>query len=659
MGCSRGDRASGDPTAGGGAGHGGSRIDRVDRRRESRPREMAICRPRQPLRWFRARARLATRPPPAVRIETVTVTQLSPDTVLAPLPDRDGRGFALRAGGARFSVPHDTRRPFVVAAGDVTIEDLGTTFTVRYLAADRLNIAVEEGRVRVRASGSDTEVPAGATLEVPVSPLAEAAPRKQQRPAGTVASSWRPLAERGQYEEAQKALRKAGPSAVRDDTADLLLAADAARLSGHPAEAVPYLERVLRGHTRDPRAGLAAFTLGRVLLDELGRPSEAVEAFALCSVFRRAARGGCPGARGGGRFARRRRHPQPRAGAALSATLSERATRKGRVEIRRARLTARRIASVLALAAGMHTASAQGTPGLERPRVSINIVGCDAALAREAQRIAAIELRATLVDPAPDATVTQVTAACRNTLAALEVIDPTTGKSLERSVALTEAAPNGRARLLALAVAELVVASWSELQSNPQPRAPPATPLAPYAAREAARAAVADRSLELAATFDVHVLASGDCLFGGGARAAVSISPLFFARFDVLADYAEVGRATGSVAVIMPSVSAALGVSRWIGASLRPAISVGLRGGYVRMNGIADGTAATGSHQQGVWLGPEVALQVSAWPRARVHPILGVSAGAHLLGVRGTVNDGRDVEAVGIWGGVSAAVAVR
>src|SRR6185503_19510713 len=106
-------------------------------------------------------------------IETVTVTQLSPDTVLAPRPDRDGRGFALRAGGARFSVPHDTRRPFVVTAGDVVIEDLGTTFTVRYLAADRLNIAVEEGRVRVRGRGTDTEVSAGAMLEIAVSPLAE------------------------------------------------------------------------------------------------------------------------------------------------------------------------------------------------------------------------------------------------------------------------------------------------------------------------------------------------------------------------------------------------------------------------------------------------------------------------------------------------------
>lgn len=220
----------------------------------------------------------------ALPTESVTVTQLSPDTALAPLPDREGRGFVLRAGGARFTVPHDSLRPFVVTARDVVIEDLGTIFTVRYVASDRLNIAVEEGRVRVRGNGTDTEVAAGAKLEVPVAPpAAEPATRTPaSAPAsGTAsASSWRRLAERGQYEEAQRALRKAGAGAVRDDTAELLLAADAARLSGHPAEAVPYLERIVRGHARDPRAGLAAFTLGRVLLDELGRPREAIEAFA-------------------------------------------------------------------------------------------------------------------------------------------------------------------------------------------------------------------------------------------------------------------------------------------------------------------------------------------------------------------------------------------
>ena len=317
--------------------------------------------------------------------------------------------------------------------------------------------------------------------------------------------------------------------------------------------------------------------------------------------------------------------------------------------------------AALVVAAGMGAATAQGATGIERPRVSIDIVGCDGGLAREAQRIAAIELRATLVDAAADATsVTKVTAACQGTLAALAVVDPTTGKSLERTVALTEAAPTGRARLLALAVAELVAASWSELQTNPQPRAPAATPLAPYAARESARAAVADRTFELAAAFDVHRLSGGDFLFGGGVRAAIWISPLLLARIDALADYGEAERGVGSVAVIMPSVSAALGLSPWSGGSLlRPALSLGLRGGYVRMNGIANGQTAIGTRQQGAWLGPELALQVSAWHRARVHPILGLAAGVHLLGVRGTVEGGRDVEAVGFWGGVSAAVAVR
>jgi len=221
----------------------------------------------------------ATPAPKNVASESVTVTRLSSDTAFSPLAGHEGRGFALQAGGARFSVPHDARRPFVVVARDVFIEDLGTTFSVQYVGPDRLKIAVDEGRVRVHGNGTDTQISAGASLEVPLSPLPEVA-RKTPHPTTSVATAWRPLAERGQYEEAQTALRKAGPSAVRDDTADLLLAADAARLSGHPAEAVPYLQRVLHGHARDPRAGLAAFTLGRVLLDELGRPREAIEAFA-------------------------------------------------------------------------------------------------------------------------------------------------------------------------------------------------------------------------------------------------------------------------------------------------------------------------------------------------------------------------------------------
>jgi transmembrane sensor len=134
-------------------------------------------------------------------------------------------------------------------------------------------------------------VPAAPATVVPVKvpepvrePELAAAPSASEKPsrapASTANSGWRPLAESGRYDEARAALKKAGPNAVRDETADLLLAADAARLGGYPSEAVPYLERVVRAHAGDPRSSLASFTLGRVLLDELGRPREAADAFA-------------------------------------------------------------------------------------------------------------------------------------------------------------------------------------------------------------------------------------------------------------------------------------------------------------------------------------------------------------------------------------------
>jgi transmembrane sensor len=72
---------------------------------------------------------------------------------------------------------------------------------------------------------------------------------------------------------------------VHDDAADLMLAADAARLSGHPAEAVRPLRAVCDRHGGDRRAPVAAFTLGRVLLDELGQPAEAAAAFRKASAL--------------------------------------------------------------------------------------------------------------------------------------------------------------------------------------------------------------------------------------------------------------------------------------------------------------------------------------------------------------------------------------
>ena len=88
---------------------------------------------------------------------------------------------------------------------------------------------------------------------------------------------WRSLSQSGDYDGAYRLLQH---STVEDDSGALLDAADAARLSGHPQAAVMYLRKVLDQHRQTPVAPLAAFTLGRVLLERLGQPSEAADAFA-------------------------------------------------------------------------------------------------------------------------------------------------------------------------------------------------------------------------------------------------------------------------------------------------------------------------------------------------------------------------------------------
>jgi hypothetical protein len=205
-----------------------------------------------------------------------------------------------------------------------------------------------------------------------------------------------------------------------------------------------------------------------------------------------------------------------------------------------------------------------------------------------------------------------VSATCDDGLAALRVVDPTTGKSVERRVALAQAAPTALAR--------------------------------PF--------------VELAAVADTHLLASGDWLFGGGAGAAFWISPKLLLRLDALADYGELSRASGTVVVTMPSLSAAFGASFTRGV-LRPVVTLGVRAGYVWMNGVAASTGNIGSGERGAWFGPEAAFELGVWPRARIHPVLALRAGTHIVGVRGTVSEGRDVEDTAIWGGLSLGLAVR
>jgi TolA-binding protein len=76
------------------------------------------------------------------------------------------------------------------------------------------------------------------------------------------------------------AARPAGArAAARDEVADLLAQADALRRADDARAAAPLMRTILARHRRDPRAPAAAFTLGRILLDD-GDAAAAARAFA-------------------------------------------------------------------------------------------------------------------------------------------------------------------------------------------------------------------------------------------------------------------------------------------------------------------------------------------------------------------------------------------
>jgi transmembrane sensor len=188
------------------------------------------------------------------------------------------------SGSARFDVVPNQARTFEVHAGDVTVRVLGTAFVVERSGAGA-HVSVERGRVRVAWPGGEAVLGVGETGQFPpVSAAAEFADASASPvPVEALPLAphvWRDLAHHGRYAQAFAALRET-PNDVRDEPQDLLLAADVARLSSHPAQAVAPLRKLSQLHPKDPRAPVAAFTLGRVLLDDLGRASEAASAFAL------------------------------------------------------------------------------------------------------------------------------------------------------------------------------------------------------------------------------------------------------------------------------------------------------------------------------------------------------------------------------------------
>ncbi len=106
------------------------------------------------------------------------------------------------------------------------------------------------------------------------------------------------------------------------------------------------------------------------------------------------------------------------------------------------------------------------------PPVRLTLTDCRELDSAEVERLFKAELDAG-TPPATDNDVTDVRILCSGARASVKVLDRLSRKSVERSFELSLFIGPARNRLVALGAAELVLASWAELSTNPRPRAEP------------------------------------------------------------------------------------------------------------------------------------------------------------------------------------------
>jgi transmembrane sensor len=175
----------------------------------------------------------------------------------------------LARGSIDLDVTHVDGREFVVVAAGYEVRVLGTRFSVK-LEQGALEVRVARGRVRVTRIGESSDIRvlgAGETWSTapPPAPPVEEIEEIEEIDAAPAAPA----------PTASAAVVPAGPSGK-----ELWARAESARAERRYQDEASALNELRLHHRKDPRAGLAAFELGRLRQDTLHEPARAAEAFA-------------------------------------------------------------------------------------------------------------------------------------------------------------------------------------------------------------------------------------------------------------------------------------------------------------------------------------------------------------------------------------------
>jgi hypothetical protein len=125
-------------------------------------------------------------------------------------------------------------------------------------------------------------------------------------------------------------------------------------------------------------------------------------------------------------------------------------------------------------------------------------LSCPQLAEEDVRRVLAAELGTDLVHW-DSSWVTVVKVSCDDTAVRVQVRDPVTRKQLDRNLDLASVPERSRERLVALATAEMVIASWAELEVVGSPAIEPTGAPPPPEVVDAAREIVADERTETAA----------------------------------------------------------------------------------------------------------------------------------------------------------------
>ena len=197
--------------------------------------------------------------------------------------------LTLEKGKAAFDVAHQTKRPFEIHAADIYVSVVGTRFSVTLgqpAATPTVTVQVEQGKVTVRnrqASPDDRILAAGQSWTSGADP--RLAPTNSPDVAATPDdhASETPAPETVSTAEPSGTARPAAGSATavkssNESPKELFELAEMSRINGKLRDSADALNKLRRTYRSDPRAGLAAFELGRMRMDIFGDLSGSVDA---------------------------------------------------------------------------------------------------------------------------------------------------------------------------------------------------------------------------------------------------------------------------------------------------------------------------------------------------------------------------------------------